>query len=125
MSPEEFRKRLDRAGLTPHRLSWLLGLEPNRAYKWARGWQPIPKLRVERIIELTDYAAAHGAAALPAPAESRKAHPTAYPGTTEPEPVTPPARPPRSNAPPRAGLGPLHSDFVAAHNLANQRSKSR
>ena len=29
MSPEELRKRLERAGLTPYRLSYLLGVEPN------------------------------------------------------------------------------------------------
>jgi hypothetical protein len=34
MSPEELRFRLERAGLTPYRLSFLLGVEPNEGSKW-------------------------------------------------------------------------------------------
>ena len=61
MSPEELRERLARAGLTPYRLSYLLGVEPNEGSKWTRGDRPVPKGRVAQIIELTDFVAAHGA----------------------------------------------------------------
>jgi hypothetical protein len=54
MSPEELRERLERAGLTPHRLSYLLDMEPNSASKWTRGALPVPRRRVARIIEVTD-----------------------------------------------------------------------
>jgi hypothetical protein len=46
MSPEELRERLERAGLTPYRLSYLVGVEPNEGSKWARGDRPVPKGRV-------------------------------------------------------------------------------
>jgi hypothetical protein len=59
MSPEELRERLERAGLTPYRLSYLLGVEPNEGSKWARGDRPVPKGRVAQIIELTDFVAEH------------------------------------------------------------------
>jgi hypothetical protein len=67
MSPEELRERLERAGLTPYRLSYLLGVEPNEGSKWTRGDRPIPRGRVAQIIELTDFVAEHGAAAVPLP----------------------------------------------------------
>ena len=67
MSPEELRERLERAGLTPYRLSHLLGVEPNEGSKWTRGDRPVPKGRVAQIIELTDFVAEHGAAAVPLP----------------------------------------------------------
>jgi hypothetical protein len=67
MSPEELRERLERAGLTPHRLSYLLDMEPNSASKWTRGALPVPRRRVARIIEVTDFFAEHGAAAAPLP----------------------------------------------------------
>jgi hypothetical protein len=59
MSPEELRERLGRACLTPYRLSYLLGVEPNEGSKWTRGDRPVPKGRVAQIIELTDFVAAH------------------------------------------------------------------
>jgi hypothetical protein len=62
MSPEELRERLKRAGLTPYRLSYLLGVEPNEGSKWTRGDRPVPERRVAQIIELTDFVAEHGAA---------------------------------------------------------------
>ena len=65
MSPEELRERLERAGLTPHRLSYLVGVEPNEGSKWTRGDRPVPKGRVAQIIELTDFVAERGAAAVP------------------------------------------------------------
>ena len=67
MSPEELRERLGRAGLTPYRLSYLLGVEPNEGSKWTRGDRPVPKGHVAQIIELTDFVAAHGVAAVPLP----------------------------------------------------------
>ena len=70
MSPEDLRERLERAGLTPYRLSYLLGVEPNEGSKWTRGDRPGPKDRVAQIIELTDFVAEHGAAAVPREAES-------------------------------------------------------
>jgi hypothetical protein len=42
MSPEELRERLERASLTPYRLSYLLGVEPNEGSKWTRGDRPVP-----------------------------------------------------------------------------------
>jgi hypothetical protein len=121
MSPEELRERIERAGLTPYRLSYLLGVEPNEGSKWTRGDRPVPMGRVAQIVELTDFVAAHGAAVVPLPALVRtvNARPRlVHPAATRPEPfVSPPAglRPETS-----AGLGPLHSDFVRAHNLASQ-----
>ena len=70
MSPEELRERLERAGLTPYRLSYLLGVEPNEGSKWTRGDRPVPKGRVAQIVELTDFVAEHGAAAVPTPSLS-------------------------------------------------------
>ena len=67
MSPEELRERLERASLTPYRLSYLLGVEPNEGSKWTRGDRPVPKGRVAQIIELTDFVAEHGAVAVPLP----------------------------------------------------------
>src|SRR5580692_713955 len=74
MSPEELRERLERAGLTPYRLSYLLGVEPNEGSKWTRGDRPVPKGRVTQIIELTDFVAEHGAAAVPLPSLVRTAN---------------------------------------------------
>ena len=74
MSPEELRERLERAGLTPYRLSYLLGVEPNEGSKWTRGDRPVPKGRVAQIIELTDFVAEHGAAAVPLPSLVRTAN---------------------------------------------------
>ena len=115
MSPEELRERLKRAGLTPYRLSYLLGVEPNEGSKWTRGDRPVPKGRVAQIIELTDFVAEHGAAAVPLPAlvrtaNARIAHretgvlPTPYarlvrPAVTRPEPVVSPHSPSRDGRP--------------------------
>ena len=139
MSPEELRERLERAGLTPYRLSYLLGVEPNEGSKWTRGDRPVPKGRVAQIIELTDFVAEHGAAAVPLPSLVRTANariarretgvlPTPYaclvrPAVTRPEPVVSP--PPQLRSETRARFGPLHSDFVRAHNLASQRGFER
>ena len=126
MSPEELRERLERAGLTPYRLSYLLGVEPNEGSKWTRGDRPVPKGRVAQIIELTDFVAEHGAAAVPLPSLVRAANARPLlvrPAVTRPEPVVSPPRELRSET--RAGFGPLHSDFVRAHNLASQRGFER
>jgi hypothetical protein len=151
MSPEELRERLERAGLTPYRLSYLLGVEPNEGSKWTRGDRPVPKGRVAQIIELTDFVAQHGAAAVPLPSLVRTANarigsretgvlPTPYArlvrlAVTRAEPVVSPHSPSkdgRASTPyaelrseTRAGFGPLHSDFVRAHNLASQRGFER
>jgi hypothetical protein len=146
MSPEELRERLERACLTPYRLSYLLGVEPNEGSKWTRGDRPVPKGRVAQIIELTDFVAEHGAAVVPLPSLVRTATariarqktgvlPTPYAGlvlhaVSWPEAVGLPHSPSRDARPStpcaelrsetRAGFGPLHSDFVRAHNLASQ-----
>jgi hypothetical protein len=138
MSPEELRERLERAGLTPYRLSYLLGVEPNEGSKWTRGDRPVPKGRVAQIIELTDFVAEHGAAAVPLPSLVRTANARprlVRPAVTRPQPVVPPHSPSRDGRPStpyaelrsetRAGFGPLHSDFVRAHNLASQRGFER
>ena len=122
MSPEELRERLERAGLTPYRLSYLLGVEPNEGSKWTRGDRPIPRGRVAQIIELTDFVAEHGAAAVPLPSLVRTANARprlVCPAVARPEPVVSPLAELRPET--RAGFGPLHSDFVRAHNLASQR----
>jgi hypothetical protein len=122
MSPEELRERLERACLTPYRLSYLLGVEPNEGSKWTRGDRPVPKGRVAQIIELTDFVAEHGAAAVPLPSLVRTANARprlVSPAVTRPEPVVPPPAELRRET--RAGFGPLHSDFVRGHNLASQR----
>ena len=137
MSPEELRERLKRAGLAPYRLSYLLGVEPNEGSKWARGDRPVPK-GVAQIIELTDFVAEHGAAAVPLPSLVRTANARprlVRPAVTRPEPVVPPHGPSRDGCPStpyaelrsetRPGFGPLHSDFVRAHNLASQRGFER
>ncbi len=96
MSPEELRERLERAGLTPYRLSYLLDVEPNEGSKWTRGDRPVPKGRVARIIELTDFIAEHGAAAVPFPALVRTANARprlVHPAVTRPEPVVSPHSP--------------------------------
>jgi hypothetical protein len=138
MSPEELRERLRRAGLTPYRLSYMLGVEPNEGSKWTRGDRPVPKGRVAQIIELTDFVAEQGAAAVPLPSLVRTANARprlVHPAVTRPEPVVPPHSPSRDGRPStlyaelrpesRAGFGPLHSDFVRAHNLASQRGFER
>jgi hypothetical protein len=136
VSPEELRERLERAGITPYRLSYLLGIEPNEGSKWTRGDRPVPKCRVAQIIELTDFVAEHGAAAVPLPSLVRTANARLVrPAVTRPEPVVSPHSPARDGRPPtpyaelrsetRAGFGPLHSDFVRAHNLASQRGFER
>jgi hypothetical protein len=138
MSPEELRERLERAGLTPYRLSYLLGVEPNEGSKWARGDRPVPRGRVAQIIELTDFVAGHGAAAVPLPALVRQANPRprlVRPAVTRPQPVVSPHSPSSDGRPStpyaelrsetRAGFGPLHSDFVRTHNLASQRGFKR
>jgi hypothetical protein len=138
MSPEELCERLERAGLTPHRLSYLLGMEPNSASKWTRGALPVPLRRVARIIEITDFFTEHGAAAAPLPSLVRAdgARPgLARPAVSRPQPVASPQSPSKDGRPStpradlqsetRAGFGPLHSDFVRAHNLASQRGFER
>jgi hypothetical protein len=126
MSPEELRERLKRAGLTPYRLSYLLGVEPNEGSKWSRGDRPVPKGRVAQIIELTEFVAEHGAAAVPLPPLVRTANARprlVRPAVTRPEPVV--SSPAELRSETRAGFGPLHSDFVRAHNLASQRGFER
>ena len=138
MSPEELRERLERAGLTPYRLSYLLGVEPNEGSKWTRGDRPVPKGRVAQIIELTDFVAEHGAAAVPLPSLVRTANARPRlprPAVTRQEPVVSSHRLSRDRRPStphaelrpemRAGFGPLHSDFVRAHNRASQRGFER
>src|SRR3984957_4372230 len=138
MSPEELRERLERAGLTPYRLSYLLGVEPNEGSKGTRGDRAVPKGRVAQIIELTDFVAEHGAAAVPLPSLVRTANARprlVRPAVTRPQPVVPPHSPSSDGRPStpnaelrsetRAGFGPLHSDFVRAHNLASQRGFER
>src|ERR1700684_3469202 len=102
MSPEELRERLERADLTPYRLSYLLGVEPNEGSKWTRGDRPVPKGRVAQIIGLTDFVAEHGAAAVPLPALVRaaKARPRPVrPAVTRPELVVSPRSPSRDGRP--------------------------
>jgi DNA-binding transcriptional regulator YdaS (Cro superfamily) len=126
MSPEELRERLERAGLTPYRLSYLLGVEPNEGSKWTRGDRPVPKGRVAQIIELTDFVAEHGAAAVPLPSLVRTANARprlARPAVIRQERIVSPPADLRPEI--RAGFGPLHSDFVRAHNLASQRGFER
>ena len=136
MSPEELRERLERAGLTPYRLSYLLGVEPNEGSKWTRGDRPVPKGRVAQIIELTDFVAEHGAAAVPLPSLVRTANARprlVRPAVTRPEPVVRHIARRRASfdalaelrSETRTGFGPLHSDFVRAHNLASQRGFER
>jgi hypothetical protein len=131
MSPEELRERLGRAGLTPYRLSYLLGVEPNEGSKWTRGDRPVPEGRVAQIIELTDFVAEHGAAAVPLPSLVRTANARlrlVRPAGTRPEPAVSPHSPSRDGqlrSETRAGFGPLHADFVRAHNLASQRGFER
>ena len=140
MSPEELRERLGRTGLTPYRLSYLLGVEPNEGSKWTRGDRPVPKGRVAQIIELTDFVAEHGAAAVPLPSLVRTANARprlVHPAVARPEPVVPPHSPSRDRASfdalcgiaigdqPGRASAPLHSDFVRAHNLASQRGFER
>jgi hypothetical protein len=138
MSPEELHERLERAGLTPHRLSYLLGMEPNSASKWTRGALPVPQRRVARIIEVTDFFSEHGAAAAPVPSLVRAGGTRpglVRPAVTRPEPVVSPDSLSRDGRPStpyaqlrsetKAGFGPLHSDFVRAHNLASQRGFER
>jgi hypothetical protein len=121
MSPEELRERLNRAGFTPHRLSHLLGVDPNEGSKWTRGARPIPKGRVAQIVELTDFAAERGTAALGQPADARPR--LVRPVVTRPKPVVSPPEELRTET--RAGFGPLHSDFVNAHNAASQSGVRR
>jgi hypothetical protein len=126
MSPEELRERLGRAGLTPYRLSYLLGVEPNEGSKWTPGDRPVPKGRVAQIIELTDFVAAHGAATVPLPSLMRTAKARqrlVRPAVTRPRPVV--SLPAELRPETRAGFGPLHSDFVRAHNPASQRGFER
>jgi hypothetical protein len=138
MSPEELRERLERAGLTPYRLSYLLGVEPNEGSKWTRDDRPVPKGRVAQIIGLKDFVAEHGAAAvlLPALVRTANARPRLVrPAVTQPQPVVSQHSPSRDGRPStpyaelrsetRAGFGPLHSGFVRAHNLASQRRFER
>jgi hypothetical protein len=94
--------------------------------KWTRGDRPVPKGRVAQIIELTDFVAEHGAAAVPLPSLVRTANARprlVRPAVTRQERIVSPPAELRPET--RAGFGPLHSDFVRAHNLASQRGFER
>jgi hypothetical protein len=104
----------------------LLGVEPNEGSKWTRGDRPVPKGRVAQIVELTDFVAAHGVAAIPLPSLVRTGNVRprfVRPAATRPEQFVSPSAELRSET--RAGFGPLHSDFIRAHNLASQRGFER
>ena len=69
----------------------MLGVEPNEGSKWTRGDRPVPKGRVAQIIELTDFVAEHGAAAVPLPSLVRTANARprlVRPAVTQPEAVS-------------------------------------
>jgi transcriptional regulator with XRE-family HTH domain len=133
MTAAELRSRIERSGFSGQRLAAALGVAQPQVSKWCTGVRPIPEHHVPTIIELTDNppllarqkpeGARPGAfrrdvkvdlAALNA---VLKASPLPLVSVTAPAPSVEPA--PVVNA----ATGPLHSDFVAQHNAAQQRPR--
>ena len=131
MSPEELTERLEQSKLSTRELARQLGLASRTPARWRLGYEKIPAHHVARIRELTGNALA----SQPIAAENAPGRPTTnpptkpsgllaqftakaghasqhrqahfepdYPRSQRPQPPFDPAR------------GPLHSDFVNAHN---------
>ena len=131
MSPEELTERLEQSRLSTRELARQLGLASRTPARWRLGYEKIPAHHVARIRELTGDAPA----SQPIAAENAPGRPTANPPTKtsgllaqftakaghasqrrqahfEPDhPQRPRPQPPFDPA-----RGPLHSDFVSAHN---------
>jgi hypothetical protein len=132
MKPEELRARIERSSVSGRQIARALGVERAQPSKWCRGVKPIPELHVPRIRELTDD---------PPPGPAREAQSaklkTPRPalassvlrgllkgggnrGETRPA-VVAHQRPPLAPS----MMGPLHADFVRAHNEASWRGDWR
>jgi hypothetical protein len=131
MSPEELTERLEQSRLSTRELARQLGLASRTPARWRLGYEEIPAHHVARIRELTGDAPA----SQPLAAENALGWPTTNPPTKtsgllaqftakaghanqrrqahfEPEY----SRSPRPQPPFDPARGPLHSDFVSAHN---------
>jgi hypothetical protein len=131
MSPEELTERLEQSMLSTRELAHQLGLASRTPARWRLGYEKIPAHHVARIRELTgDAPASQPIAGDNATGRPTTNHPTRtsgllaqftakaghanqrrqarfepdYPRKPLPQPTFDPAR------------GPLHSDFVNAHN---------
>jgi hypothetical protein len=126
MTPDELRERIERSGVSGRQIARVLGIERAQPSKWCRGIKPIPERHVGRIRELTD---------LPPPGQDQRAQSaklqaplrisafSVLPGLPEGgenrvedrTPVVAHQRPTLT----RSMTGPLHADFVRAHNEAS------
>ena len=108
MTPDELRERIERSGVSGRQIARALGVERAQPSKWCRGVKPIPQRHVPRIRDLTDdpppgpAQEAQSAKKDPRFVEARPAV-VAHQGT----PLAP------------SMMGPLHADFVQAHNEAS------
>jgi hypothetical protein len=128
MTPDELRERIERSGVSGRQIARALGIERAQPSKWCRGTKPIPERHVGRIRELTDH---------PPPGQAQRAQPakltaplgaTAFSvfrgllkgGEDRVEDRTPVVAYQRPTLAPSM-TGPLHADFVRAHNEASWR----
>ena len=126
MKPDELRERIERSAVSGRQIARVLGVERAQPSKWCRGVKPIPERYVPRIRELTDDpppgpAQEAQSAKLKAPAASVRLF--CFAGIVERRWKPVEARPAvvAHQRPPLAPsmTGPLHADFVQAHNEAS------
>jgi hypothetical protein len=139
MSPEELTERLEQSRLSTRELAHQLGLASRTPARWRLGYEKIPGHHVARIRELTgDAPASQPIAAETAPAEPTTNPPTKPSGLLAQftakaghaserrqariEPDHP--RRPRKQPSFDPARGPLHSDFVSAHNAGEHALSS-
>ena len=127
MKPDELRERIERSGVSGRQIARALGVERAQPSKWCRGVKPIPERHVPRIRELTDDpppgpAQEAQSAKLKAPAAgvrlfcfARIAERGWKPCGGSARAVAEHQRPPLAPS----MMGPLHADFVQAHNEAS------
>jgi hypothetical protein len=127
MKPDELRERIERSGVSGRQIARALGVERAQPSKWCRGVKPIPERHVPRIRELTDdpppgpVQEAQSAKNAPRPASAFSVLRGLLKGggnRVEARPAVvahqgPPLAP--------SMMGPLHADFVQAHNEASWR----
>jgi hypothetical protein len=128
MMPDELRERIERSGVSGREIARTLGIERAQPSKWCRGIKPIPERHVGRIRELTDHppsgqtqGAQSAKLKAPPPASAFFVLRGLLKGggnrVDDRPPVVAHQRPPLAPS----MTGPLHADFVRAHNEASWR----